>query len=104
MLTLMSNRFLEGAQVQVDEQLGDGAVEFGESEELPVAQARQYPSLHEEHRALDLGLVARVRRARGQHRTAVVLGEFLIGAVGLGVVAVGGLDQRAGLVGHDQAR
>ena len=45
-----------------------------------------------------------MRRARSQQCAAVVLGEFLVAAVGLGVVAVGGLDQRAGLVGHDQAR
>ena len=32
----------------------------------------------------DLGLVARVRRPRGQHRAAVVLGELLVGPVGIG--------------------
>ena len=44
-----------------------------------------------------------MRRAGSQDRAAVVTSEFLVGAVGLGVVAVGGLDERAGLVGHDQA-
>ena len=43
-------------------------------------------------------------RARGQQCAPVVLGEFLVGSVGLGVVGVGVLDQRAGLIRHDQAR
>ena len=69
-----------------------------------VAQARQYPSLDQEHRGLDLGLVARMPRACGEQRAAVVLGKFLVGSIGFGVVAVWILDQRAGLVGHNQAR
>jgi len=48
-------------------------------------------------------LVARVCRARGQHCPAVVLGKLFVRPVRFGVVAVGGLDERAGLVGHDQA-
>ena len=41
-------------------------------------------------------------RARSQHSAAVVTSEFLVGTVRFGVVAVGRLDERAGLVGHDQ--
>jgi hypothetical protein len=47
-------------------------------------------------------MLARVGRARRQHRTAVVPGELLVGPTGFGVVAAGRLDQRARLVGHDE--
>ena len=40
--------------------------------------------------------------SRGQHRAVIVLGELVVDPVGFGVVAAGGLDQRAGLIGHDQ--
>src|SRR5437868_4454507 len=62
-------------------------IELGQIEEPAVAQAGQDPALDQQNRALDLGLVARVRRARGQHRAAVVTSEFLVGPVGLPVIA-----------------
>ena len=41
-------------------------------------------------------------RPCGEHRAAVVARKLLVGPVGLGIVAVGPLDQRAGLVRHDE--
>ena len=46
-----AGELLEGALVQIDEQLGDGAVELGQAEESAVAQPRQDPSLDHEHRS-----------------------------------------------------
>jgi hypothetical protein len=98
-----AGQLLEGPPVQVDDQLGDGTVQFGQTEEPAVAQACEDPSLHEEHRTLDLRLVAWMRRTCCEYSAAIVLGEFLIGPVRFGVVAIGMLDQRAGLIGDDQA-
>ncbi|MFM9428869.1 hypothetical protein RCH10_005346, partial [Variovorax sp. GrIS 2.14] len=47
---------------QIDQQLGDGAVELGQAEEAPVAQPRQNPSLDYEYRVLDLRLATWKRR------------------------------------------
>mmetsp|Transcript_6076 Transcript_6076/g.24370 ORF Transcript_6076/g.24370 Transcript_6076/m.24370 type:complete len:788 (+) Transcript_6076:480-2843(+) len=98
-----AGQLLERSLVEVDEQLGDGPVQLGQAEEAAVAQPGQDPPLHQQNRALDLGLVAGMSRASSQDRAAVVTSEFLVGSVGFGVVAVGGLDERARLVGHDQA-
>ena len=96
--------FLNGALVQIDQQLGDRRVELGQAEEAPVAQAREDPALDDLHPDFDLGLVARMRRARRQHRHVVVVAELLDQAVHDRLVAVGAGDQRARLVGHDQPR
>jgi hypothetical protein len=98
-----AGQLLEGPVVEVDQQLCDGGVELGQAEEAAVAQPRQDPALHQQHRAFYLGLVARVRRPRSEYRAAVVTRKFLVRPFGVGVVAVGGLDERAGLVGNDQA-
>ena len=84
-----AGQLLEGPLVQVGNQVLDRRVELGQAEEAPVAQPRQDPPLHQQNGALDLGLVAGMSGTRSQHRAAVVTGEFLVGAVGLGVVAVG---------------
>ena len=76
-----------GPGVEVGEQLGDAGVERGEGEEGLVAQAGEDPALDDLHRHLDLRLVARVRRPRGQDHRAVVLGELLVGALQAGLVA-----------------
>jgi len=97
-------QLLEWTMVEVDQQSGNGVIEFAQAEELAVAQARQDPAFDQEHGTFDLGLVPGVRRTGGQQRAAVVLGKLLVAAVGLGVVSVGVLDQGASLVGHDQTR
>ena len=51
------------AGVELGEQLGDARVQLGEREERLVAQPRQDPALDHLHGDLDLGLVARLRRA-----------------------------------------
>ena len=96
-------QLLERPLVEIDQQQANRLVELVQGEEAPVAQPRQDPALHQQHRALDLGLVTRVRGPSGQDGAAVVLGELLVAAVGLGVVAVGTPDQRTGLVRHDQS-
>ena len=53
-------QLLEGPLVQLDEQLGDGAIELGQASALPVAQPvaqpGQDPALDQQHLAFDLGL------------------------------------------------
>jgi hypothetical protein len=59
--------------VQVLQQNADGGIQIGETEESPMAKPRQYPALDDQHRAFDLGLVARLAAARRQNRRVVVL-------------------------------
>ena len=59
-------------RVELVEQLGDARVQRGEREEGLVAQPREDPALGDLHGDLDLGLVARLRRARRQDRRPVV--------------------------------
>ncbi len=99
-----ARQLLERAQVQIGHERSDRRVELDQAEEAAVAQPRQNPPLDQEHRALDLGFVSRVRRACGQQGAAVMAGELLVRAVGQRVVGVGMFDQRARLVGHDQPR
>jgi len=44
-------------------------------EESPIEKARQNQALHQQYRAFDLGFVARMRWAGGQHGAAVVGGD-----------------------------
>jgi hypothetical protein len=67
--------------VQFLEQFGDRRVEFGQREEGPVPEPRQDPSLDDQHRALDLGLVARLSAAGWQDGGVVMLGKRLEGRV-----------------------
>jgi hypothetical protein len=75
------------AVVEVGNTFLDGAIELGEGEELPMANARQHPSLDDLNRDLDLGLVARLAHAGRQHDEAVVVGQVLIGSVDARLVA-----------------
>ena len=65
-----------------------------------VAQPREDPPLHDQHGALDLGLVARVPRPRRQHRRAVVRGHLLVRALDAGLVAARQRHARLELVAH----
>ena len=100
----VTGQFLEGALVQIDQQQGYCPVELSQAEETPVAQSGQNPALYDQHGVLHLGLIPGVAWSCCQQGAAVVGGEFVVQAVGLWVVALGVLDQGAGLVGHDQSR
>ena len=98
----IARQALEGACVEILEQLGDGHVELGQREEAPVPQPRQDPALHDLHAHLHLALVLRLVGACGQDRHAVVLGELGSGALQLRRVSVRFADHGAGVVGDDQ--
>lgn len=49
---------LERPAVELHQQLGERVVELAEREERAMPQSRQNPALHDQHAALDLGLVA----------------------------------------------
>ena len=67
--------------VEIGDGLADHGIELMEREEAVVAQPGQHKPLDNLHRDLDLGLVARPPRTRGQDRGVVVLGQLLVGAV-----------------------
>jgi hypothetical protein len=60
--------------IELVDQHADGRVQLDQREETPVAQPRQNPALDDENRRLDLGLVARLARARRQDGRAVMAG------------------------------
>lgn len=61
--------------VQLLEQFGDRRVELGDREEESIPQPRQNPALDNQHRAFDLGLVARLAAAGRQDGGVVMLGH-----------------------------
>jgi len=75
------------SRVEIREELGDPRVERSEGEEGLVTEAGEDPALRDLDRHFDLRLVARFRRPGGQNHRAVVLGEFLVGALQAGLVA-----------------
>ena len=75
------------AGVELVDQDADRDVQLGEREEAPIAQPRQNPSLNDENRRLDLGLVARLARPRRHDGGAVMGREILVGPVDPRLVA-----------------
>ena len=75
--------------VQIAEQLADRLVQLAQREEPAVTQPGQDEPLDDQHRDLDLGLVARPADPRRQHRGAVMRGHLLVGAVDARLVAAG---------------
>ena len=67
-----------------------------------MPQRRHDPTLDDLHSGFDLGLVAGLVGPRGQHAHPVVHGQFVIGAVQIGLVAAGPLHAGAGIIGDDQ--
>ncbi|EZP67307.1 hypothetical protein BV97_05721 [Novosphingobium resinovorum] len=55
------------------EQVADLGIEHRQVEELPIAQARDDPPFRDQHRALDLPLIPRLRRPGRQDRRVVML-------------------------------
>ena len=97
-----TGQFFEGALIEVAQQQGNRVVEFQEIEEFAIAQSGQDPALNDHDGALDLRFVSGLGRACCQQGTAIVGREFFVQAVVLGVIAVGVLDQRAGLIWHNE--
>ncbi|WP_245274246.1 hypothetical protein [Mesorhizobium sp. L103C105A0] len=64
-----------GAVVQILQQHRDCDIEIAETEEAPVAQPGQEPALDDQHRALDLALVARLAASGRQDRRVVMFGH-----------------------------
>ena len=67
-----------------------------------MAQCRNDPSLGQQYAGFDLGLVARLIRARGHDAHAVVHGHLLIRRIQIGIVAAGFRHAGLGVVGHNQ--
>jgi len=99
-----SRQLLEGAVIEPGESFGDDRIRLGDREEGEVADAGQDPALGHQHPGLDLGLVSGLARAGGDDGTAVVLGQLLVGAVQLGLVAVTPDDADLEVVGNPDLR
>ena len=72
---------LHDAGVDVADEFADRDIEIGQAEETAIAQPGQDPPLGDQHRLLDLGLVARLVGPRRQDRHAVMVGELPVAAV-----------------------
>ena len=86
--------------VQLGKLLGHGRVEFFKGEEPPVPQGGQDPSLDVLDRHLGLGLVPGFSGAGWDDRHAVMLGQFLIRWIDVGVVTTGLGDAGLEVVRH----
>ena len=63
-------------------------------------RSRRHPPLHDQHRPLDLGLVAWLAGLRRHDGGAVMGGEVLIGPVDSWLVSAGGRDPGLEVVGE----
>ena len=90
--------------IQLAQELGDPLVERRQGEKGLVAQAGDDPPLGDLHGDLDLGLVARPRRAGRQDRRPVVRAELGIEALHAGLVATRHGHAALELVAHDGGR
>ena len=88
--------------VELAQQLADRRVELGQAVKAAMAQTTQEPALDDQHRHLDLRLVARPARSGRQDGRVVMRSHLGIGAVDLRLVQAG-LDHRdLGVVRHQQ--
>ncbi len=90
--------------VQVAQHLPDRLVQLAERQEAAVAQPRQDEPLDDQHRDLDLRLVARPAHPGRQDGGAVMGGHLLVGAVDAGLVAAGCGHAGAQVVADQQLR
>ncbi len=82
-----AGQLLERALVQGGQQGTHLAVQFAKAEEALMAQARQHPARHHQHRILHFRFVLGAAYAGRQHSHAVVVGKVLIGRVKVRLVA-----------------
>ena len=85
-------------RIEIGQEPGDPRVGGGEGEEGLVAEPRQNPALRDLDRDLHLRFVTCLRRPCGQNHCAVVLGEFLVGALKPRLVATGDDDPALELI------
>ncbi len=97
-----AGQLLEGPGIEPQHEFGDGLIEFAQTEEALMAQARQHPALYQKHAAFDLGLVLRAARPGGQHHGGVMAGQVAIGRVDLWIVEAGSGDAALQVVGDQQ--
>ena len=95
-------KLLQRPVVERVEEDADRPVQGAELEEGLVAEPGEYPALHQEHAVLRGGLVPGFPRPRGYDDGAVVVGEVLVGAVDVGLVAARAGDGASELVGDPQ--
>src|SRR5262245_8562571 len=86
------------------EQAPDGGVEISQSEEGLFAQPRQHPAFDDLDSDFDLGLVARLVRARWQGCRVVVFEHLGIGSGERGFIAAGFGDAALEIVRDNQSR
>ena len=96
--------FLEWLAVELLKQNRDGLVEFGKRMEHTASERCEDPAFREQNARFHLGLVARPRHARGHDGRAVVARQLDVLGIEVGLVAVGFVHERLGVVGHDQLR
>lgn len=97
-----AGQFFERLVIEQVEELPDGAVEIGQSEESQFAQPRQHPTLDDLHADFDLRLVAGFVRARRQGRRIVVLKHLGISPGERGFEAAGFGDAALEIVRDDK--
>ena len=107
-----SSCFVEGAAADAEllqrpvvervEEDADRPVQGAELEEGLVTEPGEYPALHQEYAVLRGGLVLGFPRPRGYDDGAVVVGEVLVGAFDIRLVAPGAGDRASELVGDPQ--
>jgi hypothetical protein len=88
-------------RVERREPLPDRRVQLGDRGELAVTQGREDPPLGHAHVRFDDRLVPGMSRAGGYDGGAVGRGELQVGAIDDGLVAAGGRDAAAEVIGHD---
>jgi hypothetical protein len=88
-----SRQLLEGAVIEPGKPFGNDRIRLGEGEEPEVADAGQaprgYPALGDQDPGFDFGLISGLAWPGRDDGAAVVRGQFLVGTVELGLVAMG---------------
>jgi hypothetical protein len=90
-----------GPLVELVEQLTDGLVQVGESEEGAIPQAGEDPTLDHLDTDLHLGVIFGLVRACRNDGRAIVLRQVVVGGIQVWFVAAGVFDTRFEIVGHD---
>jgi hypothetical protein len=103
-LASVPGKFLESALVEPGQQPPDRLVEFGQAPEGPVAKHREDPPLHEQHAALDLGLVPGLSHPCRDDRRPVMGGHGVVSGVDVRLVPARLGDPAFKVVGNEDLR
>jgi predicted DNA-binding transcriptional regulator AlpA len=90
--------------VELHQQLADCRIDFREAVKGSMAQASQEPSLDDEHRLLDFGLVPWFPWPRRQNGSIVMRRHVGVGAIDLRIIETGLDDGGLGIVRHEKMR